>query len=76
MKRVLLVLSAAVLFVTTFALPTAARADGGGSNGTNCGATMCKPQAPFVTTLAMPTATKADGGGSNGTNCGKTMCKP
>lgn len=43
MKRMLLVLGAAVLFVSTLAIPTVLRADGGGSNGTNCGNTICKP---------------------------------
>ena len=43
MKRVLLVLGAAVLFVNTLALPTLVRADGG-ATGTNCPTkTVCKP---------------------------------
>ena len=42
MKKILLVLGAAVLFLNTLVIPTVARADGG-ANGTNCGATLCKP---------------------------------
>jgi hypothetical protein len=43
MKRVLLVLGAAVLFLNTLVIPTVVRADGGGT-GTNCGGkSMCKP---------------------------------
>ena len=42
MKRILLALGAAVLFINTFVIPTAANADGG-AGGTNCGSTMCKP---------------------------------
>jgi hypothetical protein len=43
MKRMLLLLSAAVLFLSTLVIPTAVRADGGGT-GTNCGGnTICKP---------------------------------
>lgn len=42
MKRVLLVLGAAVLFVNTLVIPTAVRADGG-AGSTNCGKTLCKP---------------------------------
>lgn len=42
MKHVLLVVAAAVLFVNTLVIPTAAKTDGGG-NGTNCGQVMCKP---------------------------------
>jgi hypothetical protein len=41
MKRMLLVLAAAVLFVNTVVIPTVARADAPGS--TNCGNTLCKP---------------------------------
>jgi len=41
-KRMLLVLGAALLFIQTLALPTVVRADGGG-NGTGCGSTACKP---------------------------------
>lgn len=45
MKRVLLVLGAAVLFISTLATPTVVRADGGGGNGTTCGGGggLCKP---------------------------------
>lgn len=43
MKRALLVVGAAVLFVSTLVVPTVVRADGGGTNGTNCGNTICKP---------------------------------
>jgi hypothetical protein len=42
-KRALLVLAAALLFVNTLVVPTAVRADGGGTGGTNCGKTLCKP---------------------------------
>jgi hypothetical protein len=42
MKRMLLVLAAAVLFVNTLVIPTVLRADGGGGT-TNCGNTLCKP---------------------------------
>lgn len=42
MKRVLLVLGTAVLFMSTFATPSLALFDGG-STGTNCGQTLCKP---------------------------------
>jgi hypothetical protein len=41
-KRILLVLAGAVLFLNTLVIPTVARADGGGT-GTNCGTTLCKP---------------------------------
>jgi len=41
-KRVLLVLSAAVLFISTLVVPTAVLADGG-TGGTSCGQTLCKP---------------------------------
>jgi len=42
-KRVLLVVSAAVLFLSTLVTPTLVKADGGG-NTTNCGGSgMCKP---------------------------------
>lgn len=44
MKRVLLVLGAAVLFLNTLVIPTVVRADGGGGSGTNCGGnSICKP---------------------------------
>jgi hypothetical protein len=42
MKRLLLVLGTVVLFLNTLAIPTIARADGGGGNG-GCGPVMCKP---------------------------------
>lgn len=42
MKRILLMLGAAVLFLNTFVVPTASFADGGAGT-TNCGKTMCKP---------------------------------
>jgi hypothetical protein len=41
MKRMLLVLAAAVLFLNTLVVPTVVHADGVG--GTNCGGKMCKP---------------------------------
>lgn len=43
MKRVLLVVGVAVLFLNTLVIPTVVRADGGGSGGTSCGNTLCKP---------------------------------
>lgn len=42
MKHLLLVLGAAVLFINTLVIPTAVKADGGGST-TGCGKTLCKP---------------------------------
>jgi hypothetical protein len=42
MKRILLVLGAAVLFVSTLVIPTAVKADGGPTS-TGCGTTLCKP---------------------------------
>jgi hypothetical protein len=42
MKRILLILGAAVLFVNTLVIPTVVRADGSPTN-TNCGNTLCKP---------------------------------
>ena len=42
MKRMLLVLGAAVLFLNTLVIPTVVRADGG-TTGTNCDGKMCKP---------------------------------
>ncbi len=42
-KRLLLVLGTAVLFLNTLVIPTALLADGGGSSGTGCGTTICKP---------------------------------
>jgi hypothetical protein len=41
-KRILLVLGAAVLFVNTLVIPTAVKADGTPTT-TNCGMTLCKP---------------------------------
>lgn len=41
-KRTLLVLAAAVLFLNSLVIPTVAHADGG-AGGTNCGKTLCKP---------------------------------
>ena len=41
-KRVLLTLGAAVLFLTTLITPTLVKADGGGTS-TGCGGKMCKP---------------------------------
>lgn len=44
MKRVLLVLATAVLFLNTLVTPTPAKADGGGGSGTGCqGSGLCKP---------------------------------
>ncbi len=46
MKRTLLVFSAAILFLSSLAIPTVVRADGGtgGGGGQNCsGGTVCKP---------------------------------
>lgn len=44
MKRVLLVLGAAVMFLSTLVTPTVVRADGG-IGGTSCGSngSICKP---------------------------------
>jgi hypothetical protein len=42
MKRVLIVLGTAVLFLSTLVTPTPVKADGG-ATGTNCGGSMCKP---------------------------------
>ena len=42
-KRTLLVVAAALMFLNTLVIPTVAHADGG-AGGTNCGGTsMCKP---------------------------------
>lgn len=41
-KKMMLVLAAAVLFVSTLAMPTVAHADGS-PTGTSCGGGMCKP---------------------------------
>ena len=43
MKRMLLVVAAAVLFLNTLVVPTVARADGGPLGGTCSGQTACKP---------------------------------
>lgn len=43
MKRILFVVAAAILFASTFVVPTVVRADGG-ATGTSCGGHMCKPQ--------------------------------
>lgn len=44
MKRALFVLAVAVMFFNTLAVPTIARADGGGGGATNCGGNqLCKP---------------------------------
>jgi hypothetical protein len=44
MKRMLLVLSAAMLFLSTFAVTTALGNQGGGSGGQTCNPpTICKP---------------------------------
>ena len=42
MKRALLVLGAAVLFLNTLVIPTLLHADGGATT-TNCGRVLCKP---------------------------------
>ena len=42
MKRALLVLGAAVLFLNTLVVPTVVKADGTG-NGGGCTTTICKP---------------------------------
>jgi hypothetical protein len=42
-KRTLLMLAAAVLFLNTFVVPTVARADGGLPNGNCSGDKACKP---------------------------------
>lgn len=42
MKRILLILAAAVLFVNTLVVPTVVKADGTPTT-TNCGTTLCKP---------------------------------
>ena len=43
MKRVLLVVGAAVLFLTNLVTPTLVKADGGGGTSTGCSGKMCKP---------------------------------
>ena len=42
MRRVLLVVAAAVLFLNALVIPTVVRADGGATT-TNCGKVLCKP---------------------------------
>jgi hypothetical protein len=44
-KKVLLAIGVAVLFINSLVVPTVMRADGGGGMGTNCGGgnTLCKP---------------------------------
>jgi len=42
-KRVLLVLGAAVLYLSTLVTPSVARTDGGSGGSTGCGNTVCKP---------------------------------
>ncbi len=42
MKRVLLVIGTAVLFLSTLITPTLVKADGGGTT-TGCSGKMCKP---------------------------------
>lgn len=46
MKRVLIAIATAVIFLNTLVVPTAARADGG-AGGTSCGSSggggLCKP---------------------------------
>jgi hypothetical protein len=42
-KRVLLVIGTAVLFLSTLLTPTLVKADGGGGTTTGCGGKMCKP---------------------------------
>ena len=42
MKRILLAVAAALMILNTLAVPTVARADGGGGS-TSCNGGMCKP---------------------------------
>lgn len=44
MKRALLLFAAALLALNTLAIPTVAKADGGGVGTTGCGSTLCKPR--------------------------------
>ena len=43
MKRIILVVGAAVLFVSTLVVPKVVQADGGATS-TSCGGHLCKPQ--------------------------------
>ena len=43
MRRILLVLGAAILFLNTLVVPTMVRADGNPPNNTSCGGGACKP---------------------------------
>jgi len=43
MKRTLLIIAAALMFLNTLVVPTVAHADGGGAGGTCGGNTICKP---------------------------------
>ena len=43
MKRLLLVVASAVMFLSTFAAPSFALVDGGSGGTTGCGTTLCKP---------------------------------
>ena len=43
MKRMLLVLGAAVLCLSTLVTPSLPKTDGGGGGTNGCGSTMCKP---------------------------------
>jgi len=43
-KRTLLIVATAVVFLSTLVTPTIVRADGGGGLGSNCGGSgICKP---------------------------------
>jgi hypothetical protein len=42
-KRALLVVAAALMFLNTLVVPTMAHADGGGTGGNCSGQTACKP---------------------------------
>jgi hypothetical protein len=41
-KRMLMIVAATVIFLSTLVVPTVVLADGGGT-GTGCGQTLCKP---------------------------------
>lgn len=43
MKRALLVVAAALMFLNTLVVPTVAHADGGGTGGNCSGQVACKP---------------------------------